>query len=191
MRVAMYVRVSWLDQQPENQIHELRRYVAARGWEATEFVEHGVSGAKDRRPALDALLVEVRRRRVDAVVCWKLDRLGRNLTHLVNTLQEFRALGVDFVTLGEGIDTSTPAGRLMFGLLASIAEFERERLRERTVLGLDRARAQGVRLGRRPDRTLRARIAAMAHLSVRKAAAAVGCSVTTIQRCRQEPAPLG
>ena len=186
MRVAMYVRVSRLDQQPENQIQELRRYVAARGWEATEFVEHGVSGAKDRRPALDALLSEVRRRRVDAVVCWKLDRLGRNLTHLVNTLQEFRALGVDFVTLGEGIDTSTPAGRLMFGLLASIAEFERERLRERTVLGLDRARAQGVRLGRRPDRALRARIAAVAHLSIRKAAADVGCSVTTIQRSRRE-----
>ena len=141
MRIAMYVRVSRLDQQPENQILELRRYVAARGWEATEFVEHGVSGAKDRRPALDALLSEVRRRRVEAVVCWKLDRLGRNLTHLVNTLQEFRARGVDFVTLGEGIDTSTPAGRLMFGLLASIAEFERERLRERTLLGLDRARA--------------------------------------------------
>ena len=191
MRVAMYVRVSRLDQQPENQIQELRRYIAARGWEAMEFVEHGVSGAKDRRPALDALLVEVRRRRVDAVVCWKLDRLGRNLTHLVNTLQEFRALGVDFVTLGEGIDTSTPAGRLMFGLLASIAEFERERLRERTVLGLDRARAQGVRLGRRPDRALRARIDAVTHLSVRKAAAAVGCSVTTIQRCRQEPVALG
>ena len=94
MRVAIYVRVSRLDQQPENQIQELRRYVAARGWEAREFVERGVSGAKDRRPALDALLVEVRRRRVEAVVCWKLDRLGRNLTHLVNTLQEFRALVV-------------------------------------------------------------------------------------------------
>ena len=191
MRVAMYVRVSRLDQQPENQILELRRYVAARGWEAREFVEHGVSGNKDRRPALDALLAEVRRRRVEVVVCWKLDRLGRNLTHLVNTLQEFRALAVEFVTLGEGIDTSTPAGRLMFGLLASIAEFERERLRERTILGLDRARAQGVRLGRRPDRALRARIAAVAHLSVRKAAAAVGCSVTTIQRCRRQPEAVG
>ena len=139
MRVAIYVRVSRLDQQPENQILELRRYVAARGWEAREFVERGVSGATDRRPALNALLAEVRRRRVQVVVCWKLDRLGRNLTHLVNTLQEFRALAVEFVTLGEGIDTSTPAGRLMFGLLASIAEFERERLRERTILSLDRA----------------------------------------------------
>ena len=85
MRVAVYVRVSRLDQQPENQILELRRYVAARGWEAREFVERGVSGATDRRPALDALLGEVRRRRVGVVVCWKLDRLGRNLTHLVNT----------------------------------------------------------------------------------------------------------
>ena len=123
MRVAIYVRVSRLDQQPENQILELRRYVAARGWEAREFVECGVSGTTDRRPALDALLAEVRRRRVAVVVCWKLDRLGRNLTHLVNTLQEFRALAVEFVTIGDGIDTSTPAGRLMFGLLASIADY--------------------------------------------------------------------
>ena len=76
MRVAIYVRVSRLDQRPENQIRELRRYVAARGWEAREFVERGVSGAKDRRPALEALLVEVRRRRVDAVACWKLDPSG-------------------------------------------------------------------------------------------------------------------
>jgi DNA invertase Pin-like site-specific DNA recombinase len=98
MRVALYARVSRLDQEPDNQLLELRRYVAARGWEAVAFVEHGVSGAKDRRPVLDQLLADVRRRRFDAVVCWKLDRLGRNMRHLVTLLDELRALNVGFVT---------------------------------------------------------------------------------------------
>ena len=111
--MAMYARVSRLDQEPDNQLHELQRYVAARGWEAVAFVEHGVSGAKDRRPVLDQLLADVRRRRFDAVVCWKLDRLGRNLRHLVLFLDDLHARGIAFVTLGEGIDTSTPAGRLV------------------------------------------------------------------------------
>src|SRR5207249_9222842 len=114
MRVAMYARVSRLDQEPDNQLHELRRYVAARGWDAVAFVEHGVSGAKDRRPVLDQLLADVRRGRFDAVVCWKLDRLGRNMRHLVTLLDELRALDVGFVTIGEGLDTTTPAGRMTF-----------------------------------------------------------------------------
>src|SRR5207249_1849569 len=133
MRVAMYARVSRLDQEPENQLHELRRYVAARSWEAIEFIEHGVSGAKDRRPVLDSMLVDVRKRRFDVIVCWKLDRLGRNMRHLVTLLDELRALDVGFVTIGEGLDTTTPAGRMMFGIFAAVAEFERERTRERII----------------------------------------------------------
>src|SRR5262245_26554299 len=117
-RVAVYVRVSRLDQQPENQLAEPRRYIEARGWEAVEFIEHGVSGAKDRRPALDAMMAEVRRRKVDAVLCWKLDRLGRSMRHLVGLLDELRALDVGFLSLGEGVDTTTPAGRLIFGIIA-------------------------------------------------------------------------
>ena len=110
-RVAIYARVSSVDQTTENQLLELRRYVEARGWVAREFVDHGVSGAKDRRPALDALTAAVRRHQVDAVVCWRLDRLGRNMRHLVLLLDEWQSRRVAFVTLGEGIDTSTPASR--------------------------------------------------------------------------------
>ena len=147
--------MSRLDQHPENQIVELRRYTQARGWESTEFVEHGVSGAKDRRPQLDAMMRDVKRLRFDAVLVWKLDRLGRSLHHLIGVMNELRDLGVGFVSLNEGIDTSTAVGRMTFGILGSIAEFERERLRERTMLGLDRARRQGKRLGRPVNETLR------------------------------------
>ena len=133
MKVALYVRVSRLDQNPDNQIAELRRYVTARDWQATEFIERGISGSKDRRPQLDAMMKDVKRKRFDAVVCWKLDRLGRDMRHLINLLDELRALDVGLVTLGEGLDTTTPAGRMAFGIFASVAEFERERLRERTL----------------------------------------------------------
>ena len=152
MRCAIYARVSTLDQHVENQLTELRSYVERRDWTAVEYVDRGVSGAKDRRPALDDLLKAARRRRFDVLVCWRLDRLGRNLRHLILLLDELQALGIAFVTLGEGIDTSTPAGRLQLHVLSAIAEFERERVRERVLAGLARARAQGRRLGR-PSRS--------------------------------------
>ena len=148
MRAALYARVSTLDQEPENQLAELRRYAAARGWEISEYVDHGVSGSQDRRRALDALLRDARRRRVDVLVCWRLDRLGRNLRHLVTLLDELHALGVAFVSLGEGIDCTTPAGRLQLHVLAALAEFERSRIAERVRAGLARAKANGKRLGR-------------------------------------------
>jgi DNA invertase Pin-like site-specific DNA recombinase len=104
--------VSTLDQEPENQLRELRAYTAARGWSAAEYTDHGISGAKERRPALDQLLADARRRRIDVVVCWRLDRLGRSLKHLITLIEELKALGVAFVSLGEGIDATTPAGKL-------------------------------------------------------------------------------
>jgi DNA invertase Pin-like site-specific DNA recombinase len=103
-RVAVYARVSTNDQNPDNQLEELRRYTAARGWTAREYIDQGVSGTKDRRPALDGLLADAKRRRIDAVVCWRLDRLGRNMKHLITLLDELQALGVAFVSLAEGID---------------------------------------------------------------------------------------
>jgi DNA invertase Pin-like site-specific DNA recombinase len=133
VKVAVYARVSTHDQTAENQLLELRRYVAARDWSAVEYVDHGVSGARDRRPALDQLMADVRRHRVQAVVCWRLARLGRNLRHLVLLLDEWQSRGIAFVTLGEGIDTSTPAGRLVAGVLGSIAEFERVRRHDQAV----------------------------------------------------------
>ena len=138
LRAAVYARVSTFDQEPENQLQELRRYLTARGWTGAEYIDRGVSGAKDRRPGLDDLVRDAKRRRFDVVVCWRLDRLGRNLKHLITLLEELQALGVAFVSLAEGIDATTPAGKLPMHIRGAIAEFERERIRERvqSVAGL-------------------------------------------------------
>ena len=149
-RAAIYARVSTHNgQSPEMQLDELKAYCQRRGWEiAGEHVDRGVSGAKEHRPALDRLLSDCRKRLVDAVVVYRYDRFARSLRQLVNALEEFRALGIDFVSLHEGVDTSTPNGRLVFGIFASIAEFERELIRDRVRSGLAAARARGRRLGR-------------------------------------------
>jgi DNA invertase Pin-like site-specific DNA recombinase len=125
-RCALYARVSTTDQHTENQLTELRAYAQARGWTiAHEYVDEGVSGAKERRPALDDLTRDARRRRFDVVACWRLDRLGRNLRHLIGLLEELQALNVAFVSLAEGIDATTPAGKLQMHILGAIAGFER------------------------------------------------------------------
>jgi putative DNA-invertase from lambdoid prophage Rac len=148
MRCAIYARVSTVDQEPENQLAELRQFATSRGWAMAEYVDRGVSGTKDSRPALDRLVADARRRKVDVLLCWRLDRLGRNLRHLVTLLDELLAVGVAFVSLNEGIDATTPAGKVQLHILAALAEFERERIRECVKAGLARARAQGARLGR-------------------------------------------
>jgi len=173
---AIYARVSTVDQEPENQLQELRRYAEARGWTTTEFVDRGVSGAKDRRAALDELLKAVRRRQVHVVVVWSLDRLGRSLRHLIALLDEFQHVGVGFVSLREGLDCATPAGRLQWQIIGAISEFERARIQERVRAGLQRARAQGKRLGR--PRTRPAKIDVPGG-TVRAAAALWGVSKTT------------
>jgi DNA invertase Pin-like site-specific DNA recombinase len=149
-RAALYARVSTLNgQDPEMQLRELREYCARRGWTiAGEYVDRGISGSKERRPQLDRLLVACRKRQVDAVVVYRYDRFARSLRQLVNALEEFRSQGIDFVSLHEGVDTSTPNGRLVFGIFATIAEFERELIRDRVRSGLASARAKGKRLGR-------------------------------------------
>jgi len=147
---AIYARVNTNNgQNPEMQLSELRAYCEKRGWEVEgEFVDVGISGAKELRPALDRMLILCRKRQVDAVVVYRYDRFARSLRQLVNALEEFRALGIDFVSLHEGVDTSTPNGRLVFGIFASIAEFERELIRDRVRSGLAAAKAKGKRLGR-------------------------------------------
>jgi DNA invertase Pin-like site-specific DNA recombinase len=188
MRAAVYARVSTLDQNPDNQLIELRRYVGARGWQLAEYVHHGVSGAKEGRPELNRLLRDAKRRQIDIVVCWRLDRLGRSLRHLIFLLDELTALGVGFVSLGEGIDTSTPAGRLQLHVLGAIAEFERSRLRERVVAGLQRARRDGKRLGRPPRHVTTRDLAQVASLSVRAAARELKVSPSVLQRARHDAA---
>jgi DNA invertase Pin-like site-specific DNA recombinase len=147
-RVGIYARVSTSDQTPDNQRLPLQAFAAARGWTATEYIDHGISGAKEKRPQLDALLADVRRRKIDLVLVTKLDRLARSVHHLVALGRELEALGVDLVVLDQAIDTTTPTGRLLFHVLAAIAQFERELIRERVLAGLKRAKAQGRRLGR-------------------------------------------
>ena len=183
MRAALYARVSTTDQTCENQLIELRRYVQARGWTAAaEYIDHGISGSKDRRPALDRLMADAKRRKVDVVVCWKLDRFGRSLAHLVNAIQTLTDVGVGFTSIGEGIDTQSATGRLMLGILASFAEFEKSRIQERVRAGLARARAQGVKLGRPRRRIDSEKLAAVAGLPEREAARRLGIPRSTLQR---------
>ena len=186
MRAAIYARVSTLDQEPENQLQELRRYVEARSWSAVEYVDRGVSGAKDRRPALDALVRDARLRHFDMLVCWRLDRLGRSLKHLITLLEELQVLGVAFVSLAEGIDATTPAGKLQMHILGAIAEFERERIRERVLAGLQRARGQGRPLGRPHARIPIERLQSVAGLSALAAAQQLAVSRSTVKRWRRQ-----
>ena len=136
------------------QTRELREYCERRSWQiAGEYVDAGISGSKESRPELDRLRADAKRRRFDAVVVYRYDRFARSLRQLVNALEEFRSLGIEFVSLHEGVDTSTPNGRLVFGIFASIAEFERELIRDRVRSGLKNARAKGKRLGR-PEKSV-------------------------------------
>ena len=177
--------MSTLDQHPENQLDELRRYAEHRGWSAEPFVDHGISGTKESRPELNRLLARARRRQIDVVVRWRLDRPGRNLKHLITVLDEFQSLGVAFVSLGEGIDATTPAGKLQLHILGAIAEFERGRIVERVKAGLARARANGRKLGRPRGAVPFHRLVPVAHLSNAEAARSLGVSLATLKRWRK------
>ncbi len=148
IRVAIYARVSTTDQTLDPQLDVLRRHANARVWEHSEFTDHGQSGRKSSRPGLDALLAAARRREIDAVAVVKLDRLGRSLVHLLAILGELDDLGVAFISLDDGIDTQTAAGRLFMQIRGAFAEYETALIRERTVAGLDAARRRGQKLGR-------------------------------------------
>jgi DNA invertase Pin-like site-specific DNA recombinase len=185
MRAALYARVSTSDQVPENQLEALRVFATARGWSKTEFVDHGVSGAKERRPALDALLAAARARKIDVVACTKLDRLARSTHHLVTLAKELEALGVDLVALDQAVDTTTPSGRLLFHVLAAIAEFERDLIRDRVIAGIRRARSQGRRFGRPRVHHVdlaRARALLGQGLSLRAVGRALGVHPTAVSR---------
>src|SRR5437588_11958368 len=150
MRVAIYARVSTTNgQSPEMQLAELREYASRRGFKVVgEYVDEGVSGSKESRPELNRLMADAHRRKFDAVLCWKIDRFGRSLRHLVNALADLDAYGVAFVSLRDNLDLSTPSGRLMFQIIGAMAEFERALIQERVRAGLRNARARGKRLGR-------------------------------------------
>ena len=151
-RVGIYARVSTLDrgQNPENQLEVLREHADRRGFEVVgEFVDRA-SGTTEERPQYKRLLEAARHRELDAVLVWRYDRFARSLSALVNALGEFNSLGVDFLSYQEQIDTTSPQGKLFFGIVSSMAEFESSLISERVRLGMERARKQGKRISRPP-----------------------------------------
>jgi DNA invertase Pin-like site-specific DNA recombinase len=147
--VAIYARVSTDRQAVDMQLHELREYVARRGWTIQEeYIDHGYSGSSTKRPAFTLMMNEAKKRKFDILLVWKLDRLSRSMKDLITTLHELGALGIDFVSYDNGLDTSTPTGKLVFHVIGAVAEFERDIIRERVKAGLENARRKGKTLGR-------------------------------------------
>jgi len=150
-KVGIYGRLSTKDQDPESQLLDLRKYVKLRNWTIyQEYVDWGVSGAKESRPALDRLMKDARKRKFDILLVWKFDRFARSTKHLVTALEELEGLGIDFCSYEDSIDTSTNHGKLVFTIMGAIAEFERSLIRERVLAGVRRAKENGIRLGRPP-----------------------------------------
>ncbi len=192
LRAALYARVSTSDQNPRMQIDELRELAARRSYDVVgEFVDHGVSGTRDRRPELDRLLALAHRGKVDVVVCWRFDRFARNLKFLLLTLDDFRVRGIDFVSLQDNIDTSTPTGRLAFAIIGAVAEMEREMNRERTRSGIAAARRRGAQIGRPRVRVdvKAARQLLVEGLSIRAVAKRLGVGASTLTRALRSTAP--
>jgi DNA invertase Pin-like site-specific DNA recombinase len=192
-RVAIYARVSTTNhgQDVTLQTRELEQFAQARGWHAVgSYVDAGVSGSKDSRPELNRLMSDAHKRRFDIVCVWRFDRFARSVSHLLRALETFKALGIDFVSFSEQMDTSTPAGKMVFTVLGAVAELERSLIVERVRAGMRNARAKGKRIGR-PPRTqlsieMRTAIAgsyAKEKTSLRALAQRFGTSLATVQRC--------
>jgi DNA invertase Pin-like site-specific DNA recombinase len=186
-RVAIYARVSTTNhgQDVSMQTRELRQFAEARGWEIVgEYIDAGVSGAKDSRLELNRLMADAHKRRFEVVCVWRFDRFARSVSHLLRALETFKALGIDFVSFSEQMDTSTPAGKMVFTVLAAVAELERSLIVERVRAGLRNARAKGKKLGRpllQLDRSRIARLRAEGR-SLREIAAELGCSHALVHK---------
>ena len=191
-RAAIYVRVSTDKQTVENQVRELHRIAERRGWQIVEeYHDAGISGAKgrDQRPGLDRMLKDASQRRFDVIMAWAIDRLGRSLIDLLGTIQHLEACGVDVYLDQQSIDTTTPAGKLMFQMTGAFAEFERSMIRQRVKAGLKRAVEQGTKLGRpRVSPSIEKRI--QTHLrqgkGILKVATELGVGTSTVQRIKEE-----
>lgn len=185
LRAARYLRVSRQDQDPRLQDDETKEFITRRGWKLTDtYTDQGVSGAKDRRPELDRLLGDARRKRFDVLLVWRSDRMFRSLKNMVNTLDDLTSLGIAFTSVTEPFDTTCPSGKLLMHIVSAMGEFERSILIERTRAGVAAARRRGVRVGRPPTRLdddhlreLRA-----GGWSVRKIAESLGVGSSTVQR---------
>ena len=186
--IALYARVSTTQQDPDVQLRELRALAAARGWKITaEYVDAGISGACTSRPELSRLLADAHRGRFAGVLVWRLDRLGRSLRHLVTVVEDLLARGIEVISATEPhMDSTTPTGRLLRNIFASVAEYEREMIRERVIAGLRKARACGKRIGRPRAVLNRAKIEQLRGdgLSWRTIARTMGLPKSTIYQYR-------
>jgi len=182
-RVAIYCRVSTLDQSNDSQLLDLKRYIQERGWHIfKEYCDNGISGSKDSRPALNELMNDAKKRRFDVVLVWRFDRFARSTKHLILALEEFKNLGIDFVSYQENIDTSSPLGSAIFTIISAVAQLERDIISERVKAGLRRAKENGKKLGRprlsvNPEEIRRLRSKG---LSLRAIAQATGISRTMV-----------
>lgn len=191
MRVAFYLRVSTADQTIENQRLELEKVAEHRDWQHVKtYSDDGISGSKgrDKRPGLDKMLLDATRGKFDMIACWSLDRLGRSVLHIAQIVAELNAINVNLYFHTQGLDSSTPTGRAMLGMCSVFAELERELIRQRTIAGQERARAQGKRIGRPPTlndqskRVIESVIESGQTSSLRQLAAATNVPLTTLCR---------
>jgi DNA invertase Pin-like site-specific DNA recombinase len=185
VKVALYARVSTDRQDPEVQLLVLRSHAANRGWEIVEeFVDKGLSGAKERRPALGRLMKVAWAGRFQAVLVWRFDRFARSVKHLISALETFRNLNVGFISLQEQFDTSTLIGQAMFTIIGAMAQLERDIIRERVKAGLDRAQARGIRLGRPAADAEASQVIALKRqgLSLQQISSRLHCSRSTVRR---------
>lgn len=190
-KVAIYARVSTnkMHQSPEMQLTALRDYCVSRGVKVyREYVDEGISGSKDSRPALNLLMDDARKRKFDAVIVWKFDRFARSTRHLISALEEFKALGIDFISYSENIDTSTSLGKAVFTIVAAIGELERNMIRERVMAGLTNAKKKGKRLGRPTVAYDKQQIVKLCNTGLSKRAVAKQCGVShsTVLRVLKE-----
>lgn len=184
-KVAIYARCSTDQQDPSLQLRELREFCCRRGWSvAGEYVDAGVSGATDSRPELNQLMADAHQRRMDVVLVWKFDRFARSVSHLLRALETFRALGIEFCSYSEQLDTTTPAGKMVFTVLGAVAELERSLITERVRAGIRNARAKGKRLGRPVARISSTEIRSLlaGGSSMSAVAAKLGVSTATVWR---------
>ena len=185
MKTAIYARVSTDEQTTDNQVIELKKVAERNGWEIETIYADTISGAKSKRPQLDKLMKSIMRKEIDMVMVWSVDRLGRSLQHLTTLLSDIHSKGVDLYLHQQGIDTTTPSGKMMFQLCGVFAEFERSLIRERVLAGLERARSQGKRLGRPPVPPITVtKIKRLREegLSLRKIAKQVGLSTSKVHQ---------
>ena len=191
-RAGLYVRVSSEDQRTDLQERQLIEYVERRGWKLHKIYRDKISGATVSRPGLDELLKDCRRRAIDVVVVWKFDRFARSLKTLISGLELCRSLGIDFVSITEAVDTSVPAGEMLFQMIGAVAQFERSLIGERVRAGIDNARKKGTILGRPALRQLSSRdianlrtLRSRQRIPFRKLAERFGVSVWTAHRLCQ------